>query len=109
MEYLIEQYLTIKFLFGQGTNHLSLVSDIVKNMMIGLIFLPVFASAGEPLVQGVRMVVETQLLAQHAAAELPEGMLIVVDPEQTRADPTRLSLDDDAMALVFVSDEELGL
>ena len=41
MEYLIEQYLTIKFLFGQGTNHLSLVSDIVKNMMIGVMFLRV--------------------------------------------------------------------
>ena len=41
MENLIDHYLTIKFLFGQGNNHLSLISDVAKNMMIGVMFLRV--------------------------------------------------------------------
>jgi len=62
---------------------------------------------GNPLVMGVRLTLDTSILGAHVLEALPAGALAMIDPENTREDPSRRSLDDDAMALVFFTAEEL--
>lgn len=60
------------------------------------------------IVAGVRLVLDVSLFGQYVSDDLPTGVLLMIDPEETRTDPTRLDLDDDAKALVHVPEEELA-
>lgn len=71
-------------------------------------YLTVSDADGTEIVAGTRLVIDTSLLAQHVSDDVPTGALLVVDPEDTRQDPRRLDLDDDAKALVHLTDEELA-
>jgi hypothetical protein len=71
-------------------------------------YLSIMDVDGTPLVMGQRMTIKTSILGQYVLAELPAGALLIIDPQGTGADPGRLSLDDEAMALTFVPSAELG-
>lgn len=61
-----------------------------------------------PLVMGVRLTLDTSTLGPHVGEDLPQGALAVIDPAETRQDPSRQSLDDEVMALVFFTLAELA-
>jgi hypothetical protein len=71
-------------------------------------YLSCMDAAGTPLVEGVRLTIGVSVLDPHVTVGLPDGVLMVIDPEVLRRDPSRESLNDDAMALVFVTRAELS-
>lgn len=70
-------------------------------------YMTVADADGTEIVAGIKLIIETSLVGQYPSEDLPTGLLMVIDPEDTNEDPGRLELDDDAKALVHVPAEEL--
>ncbi|MFH0902149.1 MAG: hypothetical protein V2A73_16075 [Pseudomonadota bacterium] len=71
-------------------------------------YLTLYNASGEVLLHGVKIRIELDLCDQYVSRDLPTGRLIVSDPEQLRAEPSRDTLQDDRLPLIHVTDEDLG-
>ncbi len=71
-------------------------------------YLSLFGASGEALVLGVRVRLEEPVLGAYVGPDLPDGLLVVADPEGDRVEPGRSGLSDDIKMLLFMPTAELG-
>lgn len=71
-------------------------------------YFSLYTSTGDPLVLGQRVRLEEPLLDQYAVADLPAGVLLVIDAALARLEPGRYGLDAAQAPLVFLPNEEIG-
>lgn len=69
----------------------------------------IFTSDAQPLITGLRLVVDWSLAGRYADARLPPGKLIALDTSGAHADPTRNDLGSRVILLYFSEAEVAAL
>jgi len=66
-------------------------------------------AGGAPLVQGIRLVLNLDLLRQYPGRGLPPGMLYAVDPSDTIAEPAFDDFSSGRVTLVYLTGAESAI